>query len=194
MLASMLSLWAPKLFDSGIHHVLSAILVLIFCVATYNALYNRYFHPLHRFPGPFWGSVTDLYHTYLLGTGQVHLKQLRLHQSYGSHEGSRSGEINQLINPSSLGSVIRVSPNLLCFSDPTLLPSVYHRHSEKTPFYSPGMAGEERPLLQIQGDVEHAANVKILSPTVDLRYIQRAIPADTYVSIQWDTFDYLKRS
>ena len=167
----MLSLWAPKLLDSGIHHVLLAMLILSFCFATYNALYNRYFHPLHRFPGPFWGSVTDLYHTYLLGTSQVHLKQLGLHQAYGSYEGSRSWAITQLINPSSLGSVIRVSPNLLCFSDPTLLPSVYHRHSEKTPFYSPGMAGEERPLLQIQGDVEHAANLKILSPTVDLRCI-----------------------
>lgn len=93
MLASMLSLWALKLLDTGIHHVLLAILVLILCVATYNALYNRYFHPLHRFPGPFWGSVTDLYHTYLLSTSQVHLKQLRLHQTYGSHEGSRSEAI-----------------------------------------------------------------------------------------------------
>lgn len=55
------------------------------------------------------------------------------------------------------------------------------------------MAGEERPLLQIQGDVEHAANLKILSPTVDLRHVERAIPAETCVSIQWDTFDYLKR-
>ena len=193
MLASVLSLWAPKLLDSGIYHVLLAMLVFIACVATYNALYNRYFHPLHRFPGPFWGSVTDLYHTYLLSTSQVHLKQLRLHQAYGSYEGSRSGVITQLKNSSSLGSVIRVSPNLLCFSDPTLLPSVHHRHSEKTHFYSPGMAGEERPLLQIQGDVEHAANLKILSPTVDLRYIEQAIPADTRVSIQWDTFDYSKR-
>ena len=91
MLASILSLWAPKLLDSGIHHVLLAMLVLIFCVAIYNALYNRYFHPLHRFPGPFWGSVTDLYHTYLLSTSQVHLKQLRLHQAYGLYDGSRSG-------------------------------------------------------------------------------------------------------
>ena len=193
MLASMLSLWAPKLLDPGTHHVLLAMLVLIFCVATYTALYNRYFHPLHRFPGPFWGSVTDLYHTYLLSTSQVHLKQLRLHQAYGSYEASRSGEITQLTTILSLGSIIRVSPNLLCFSEPTLLPSVYHRHSEKTPFYTPGMAGEERPLLQIRGDVEHAANLKILSPTVDLRYIYRAISAHPCVSTQWDTYDYLKR-
>ena len=41
------------------------------------------------------------------------------------------------------------------------------------------MGGEERPLHQIQGDFEHAANLKILSPTVDLRCIQQAIPADT---------------
>ena len=65
-----------------------------------------------------------------------------------------------------LGPVVRMSPNLLCFNDPTRLPEVYHRHSEKTPFYSPGMAGEKRPLLQIQGDLEHAAQLKIIGPTV----------------------------
>ena len=61
-----------------------------------------------------------------------------------------------------------MSPNLLCFSDPTLLPEIYHRYSEKTAFYHPGIAGEERPLLQTRGPLEHAAKVKILSPTVGL--------------------------
>lgn len=57
---------------------------------------------------------------------------------------------------------------MLCFSDPTLLPEVYHRHSEKTSFYNPGVAGEKPALLQIQDDHEHAVNIKVVGPTVSL--------------------------
>jgi hypothetical protein len=63
-----------------------------------------------------------------------------------------------------------MSPNLLCFSNPALLPEVYQRHANKAPFYTPGIAGEERPLLQIQVDTERAAKLKILSPTVGAMY------------------------
>lgn len=30
----------------------------------YQIVYYRYFHPLKDFDGPFWGSVTRLWHTY----------------------------------------------------------------------------------------------------------------------------------
>lgn len=48
-----------------------------------KAIYNRYFHPLHIFPGPAWGSITDVYNTYLFATSRVHLEMLKLHQEYG---------------------------------------------------------------------------------------------------------------
>lgn len=30
----------------------------------YQIIYYRFFHPLKEFDGPFWGSVTRLWHTY----------------------------------------------------------------------------------------------------------------------------------
>ena len=84
MLASLLLLQASKLLKFGVYHILAVIIVFVIVA---NAIYNRYFHPLHKFPGPFWGSVTDLYNTYLLSTRQVHVKQLRLHEQYGEYRG-----------------------------------------------------------------------------------------------------------
>ena len=66
------------------------------------------------------------------------------------------------------GPYLRLAPNLLSISDPLLLPEIYHRHVDKTPFYSIGFAGEVAPLLQLQDDREHAAKLKALSPIVSL--------------------------
>ena len=59
------------------------ILVLVLCFAAFiiRGVYNRYFHPLHRFPGPFWGSVTDFYKFYMITT--VPTFGLQLHKKYG---------------------------------------------------------------------------------------------------------------
>lgn len=148
--------------------------VLVFFILTsgltglYFTVYNKLFHPLRRFPGPFWGGVTDLYNTYLFATREGHLKLLALHQKYGQSPTLIPYIKIPLICTS--GCCVRVAPNLISFSDPTLLPKVYHRHATKTPFYSTGMAGEIPPLLQTQDDAEHAAKLKILSPTASARW------------------------
>ncbi len=63
------------------------------------------------------------------------------------------------------GNIVRISPNLLSFSNPVLLPEIYHRHVEKTPFYSTAVTGDTTPLLLAQSDAEHTNKVKMLSPT-----------------------------
>lgn len=45
--------------------------------------YNRYLHPLRRFPGPFWASVTSLHFPYLLTGKLFHVEEQALHQRYG---------------------------------------------------------------------------------------------------------------
>ena len=46
-------------------------------------LYNRYFHPLRKFPGPSSGSLMDAYHTYLMWRKSGHTEQLALHKQHG---------------------------------------------------------------------------------------------------------------
>lgn len=59
------------------------LLLALFVILFYVVIYNRYFHPLHLFPGPLWGSVTDFYHTYLFSTRKYHEKVQILHEEYG---------------------------------------------------------------------------------------------------------------
>lgn len=40
--------------------IIEAVSVLAIIGLMSMCIYNRYFHPLSVFPGPFWGSITDL--------------------------------------------------------------------------------------------------------------------------------------
>ena len=46
-------------------------------------LYNRYSHPVRKFPDPFSGSLMDAYHTYLMWRKSSHSEQLALHEKHG---------------------------------------------------------------------------------------------------------------
>ena len=67
--------------------LLSHYFLFFFSLCTFllilRILYNLSIHPLAKFPGPFWGSVTDFYKTYLVGTKRFHLELLALHEQYG---------------------------------------------------------------------------------------------------------------
>ena len=140
-------------------------LALSIVVLIANAIRNRYYHPLHRFPGPFWGSITDFYKTYLFSTQIYHEKVYSLHEKYGKFL-QLIRKTQRLSGLPDQGPILRIAPNLLSFSEPSLLPQVYHRAAEKTPFYSTGLAGEIAPLLQIQSHGQHAMKKKVLAPTV----------------------------
>lgn len=47
----------------------------------WRAIYNRYLHPLSKFPGPILGSLTDLYLVFMIKT--VPTFGLQLHKKYG---------------------------------------------------------------------------------------------------------------
>lgn len=49
-----------------------------------GAIYNRYFHPLSQFPGPFWGSITNFHQAFkLLRVGSEPAIVADLHRRYG---------------------------------------------------------------------------------------------------------------
>ena len=79
MLSSALYSLLHVVFSQWIITLVSAGGTVAFCFCAYN----KFLHPLRRFPGPFWGGVTDLYNTYLFSTREGHLRLLALHKKYG---------------------------------------------------------------------------------------------------------------
>lgn len=49
----------------------------------YQIIYYRFFHPLAKFPGPFWGSVTRLWITYHNIKEDECQVNRELHRKYG---------------------------------------------------------------------------------------------------------------
>ena len=51
--------------------------------ALYQTVYYRFFHPLSKFPGPFWGSVTRLWIAYHNVKEDEPYVEHELHKKYG---------------------------------------------------------------------------------------------------------------
>lgn len=67
--------------------------------------YQLHFHPLAKYPGPFFGRVTPLYDLYHAYIGDKHVLLYHLHQQYGT--------------------IVRFSPNTLSINDPAALKAIY---------------------------------------------------------------------
>jgi hypothetical protein len=48
-----------------------------------NIIYNVFFHPYAKYPGPFLAKFTDLYAGYHAWKGDIHLDMWRCHLKYG---------------------------------------------------------------------------------------------------------------
>lgn len=80
-------------------------------------VYYRVFHPLARYPGPFFASLTNLWKLYHQWTLRMPETLRELHERYGE--------------------VVRVGPNDLSFNNPEAVPVIYKggRSLPKTAFY-----------------------------------------------------------
>jgi len=68
---------------------------------------------------------------------------------------------------------VRVAPNLLAFSQASLLPEVYHRRVDKTDFYSTGILGETAPPFQTLKHSDHAAKRKRIASSFSMSNLRR---------------------
>ncbi|KAI1498354.1 cytochrome P450 monooxygenase [Biscogniauxia marginata] len=113
----------------------------------YTVIYNRFFHPLSKFPGQLLGDLTDWYLVYVICS--VPTFGLELHKKYGP--------------------IVRLAPNLLSFSDATLLPRVYHRSADKPMFYGSWMFGNTAAMFQSLRHEDHYAKKRLVAPCCSMQ-------------------------
>ncbi|KAJ5409605.1 uncharacterized protein N7487_003964 [Penicillium crustosum] len=144
--------------------VTNVILGLVAYVAlkfSWQIIYYRFFSPLAKFPGPFWGSVTRLWIAW------HNLQETEVPTVYALAQ--------------KYGPVVRITPTLLLVSDHEKLPEVYHRNADKTGHYITGSFGETESLFNMRSHKTHAvfrkhvagpysfSNIKKMEPLLDAR-------------------------
>ncbi|KAI0142065.1 cytochrome P450 [Pestalotiopsis sp. NC0098] len=70
--------------------IVTALLLLVVTVATWR----RCFSPLSDLPGPFWASITRLWHVKIIIAGDQNLVLSRLHEKYGHFIRMAPGEVS----------------------------------------------------------------------------------------------------
>ncbi|PYI06870.1 cytochrome P450 pisatin demethylase [Aspergillus sclerotiicarbonarius CBS 121057] len=91
-----------------------------------RVVYLCYFHPLARYPGPFWARFTNLWRFFTFLGGHHHLSEQHLHEKYGR--------------------VVRVAPNWLSFSSLEDFDAIYgfNKSVEKGDFFTFGRGSSQR--------------------------------------------------
>ncbi|QSZ37630.1 hypothetical protein DSL72_008729 [Monilinia vaccinii-corymbosi] len=121
-----------------------------------KVIYNVYFHPLAKFPGPKLAAITDGWMCYNSNTGDWHKTMIKLHQKYGP--------------------VVRFAPNELDFASPQAYQDVYaHGKQGKLTFLkgqayntgsetNVGIVSAREPAVhrEIRKSLSHAFSAKAL--------------------------------
>ncbi|CAK7207011.1 hypothetical protein SEUCBS139899_009819 [Sporothrix eucalyptigena] len=127
----------------------------------YQIVYYRYFHPLSKFPGPFWGSVTRIWLALQFYWGIEVETEMKLHAKYGP--------------------VVRVTPTMLLVQDSMKLPEMYNRQADKSDYYITPSFGPVENILVARDHKKHTqlrkimagpynyTNIKKMEPLVDAR-------------------------
>lgn len=84
------------------------LLGLLALITSYVA-YQRLFHPLARYPGPFWASLTDIWSLSLSTKGNWPQAVERLHARYGSVVRIAPNEV-AIDKPEAIAAICRLFP------------------------------------------------------------------------------------
>ncbi|KEF53687.1 uncharacterized protein A1O9_10087 [Exophiala aquamarina CBS 119918] len=135
---------------AGAARLLAGATALLFCMYTIGLwMYNLYFHPLAKFPGPRLNAISPLPGIYSLLRGRLPLDNKLLHDKYGA--------------------VVRVSPNELAFNSAQAWEDIYgHRQGRPNMHKDPIHVGSVDPLpgastLTMADDENHARQRRALA-------------------------------
>ncbi|KAK2063461.1 cytochrome P450 [Colletotrichum caudatum] len=137
-------------------------------IASY-VIFNLFFHPLRRFPGPLAMRATRATYCYRLWRGRLSFDMLELHRRYGD--------------------VVRIAPDELAFADPSAWKEIMGNHRTGGGGSGPKAAPEfdkadsfYRPLVELPRDIitangpEHAMLRRQLSPGFSERSLREQEP------------------
>ncbi|KAL7625826.1 hypothetical protein AAE478_005049 [Parahypoxylon ruwenzoriense] len=142
-------------------------LLLIPLLIAIRLLYKRYASPLRSYPGPFLASCSRLWKLISTASENTHLHHIELHRKYGP--------------------VVRIAPNELSFSSPTVARNVLSagKRFYKTDFYSVFPPPENPDIFtEIREDV-HAMKKKVANVPYSMAAMRQLSP---FID---DTIDYL---
>lgn len=90
-------------------------------------IYRLQFHPLAKYPGPWWAALTDWYTVFHLIVGDRHLDFYRLHSKYGQHSISPSLVLafRSILTWWFAGKFVRFGPNRISVNSATALREIY---------------------------------------------------------------------
>ena len=114
-------------------------------VTVIYVIYQRYFHPLARVPGPFLASLTPLWQVQQSRNGKLHQTMIALHQKYGK--------------------LVRTGPNDVSVSDPGAIKIIYGAGSRfpKSEFYGVIKGHRKFDLFAEQNEKLHGGQRKMVS-------------------------------
>jgi hypothetical protein len=124
--------------------------------AAYQIVYYRFFHPLSKFPGPFWGSVTRLWIAYHNAMGDEIAVLQQVTEKYGP--------------------IVRITPTMLLVNDATKLPVIYSRNATKSQHYIAGSFGKDESVFNMQDAAVHARFRKLIAGPYSFTSVKRMEP------------------
>ncbi|PSK59191.1 Isotrichodermin C-15 hydroxylase [Elsinoe australis] len=114
-------------------------------LATAYVSYHRFLHPLAKVPGPFWASLTRLWHLKKSRDGDLHRVMIDLHAKHGY--------------------LVRTGPNEVSVSDPTAIRTIYGAGTkfQKSKWYSVWQGHRKFDLFGEQDEKKHGQQRRLVS-------------------------------
>lgn len=145
----------PTQTHPGSMHYYKLLIALLFAFFAY-IVYQRAWHPLSRFPGPFWASITDFYNVLDWISGQHPYRLTDLHTRYGP--------------------IVRYGPNRLSFTSSDVVKTVFIKGLKtfpKTEFYDTFGNSRMPHVFMHKDPVAHAAHRRLLLKSFSPQAIER---------------------
>lgn len=153
-----------RLSVAPVSTILLTSIALITAYQLWKLIYNGFFHPLRRFPGPRFAAVSQIPFTLSLFAGTPHTWNHELHLKYGP--------------------VVRFAPNMLSFIDERAWKDI-HGFKKPGPYKDPQVYGKPPNgvpgLLSETRDDEHARMRKVFTGA----FSDRALKEQEHLFLQY---------